>query len=109
MIIATGGFAADYSADGILAKVRPDLLRFATTNGEHCTGDGIKMAQAVGASTVDMASVQARPPAGAFFCLLAPGRQACLPPSQPASALCVPLRRLARRAARGEGKAAAGA
>jgi len=61
VIIATGGFAADYSPDGILAKVRPDLLRFATTNGEHCTGDGIKMATHVGAGTVDMASVQVHP------------------------------------------------
>ena len=30
-------------ADGYLAKYRPDLLHLPTTNGEHCTGDGIKM------------------------------------------------------------------
>ena len=32
-----------------------------TTNGEHCTGDGIKMALAIGAGTVDMESVQVHP------------------------------------------------
>ena len=61
VIIATGGFAADFSANGILARVRPDLVNLPTTNGEHCTGDGIKMALAAGAGTVDMASVQVHP------------------------------------------------
>lgn len=35
-------------------KYRPDLLKLPTTNGEHCTGDGIKMSQAIGADVVDM-------------------------------------------------------
>lgn len=61
VVIATGGFAADYSPDGLLASVRPDLLTLPTTNGVHCTGDGIKMAASVGAGTVDMASVQVHP------------------------------------------------
>ncbi len=61
VIIATGGFAADFATDSILAKVRPDLMSLPTTNGEHCTGDGIKMALAVGAGTVDMESVQVHP------------------------------------------------
>lgn len=43
------------------AQVRPDLLDFSTTNGEHCTGDGIKMATAIGAGTYDMTSVQVHP------------------------------------------------
>jgi len=60
VIICTGGFGADFSSDGILAKVRPDLLGFSTTNGEHCTGDGIKMALALGAGTSDLESVQVR-------------------------------------------------
>lgn len=42
-------------------QVRPDLLGFSTTNGEHCTGDGIKMATAIGAGTFDMTSVQVHP------------------------------------------------
>jgi flavocytochrome c len=61
VIIATGGFAADFSPDGVLASVRPDLLKLPTTNGEHCTGDGIKIAAAINAGTVDMASVQVHP------------------------------------------------
>jgi len=61
VIICTGGFGADFSSDGILAKVRPDLLGFSTTNGEHCTGDGIKMALALGAGTSDLESVQVHP------------------------------------------------
>jgi succinate dehydrogenase/fumarate reductase flavoprotein subunit len=36
-------------------------MKLPTTNGEHCTGDGIKMALAVGAGTADMASVQVHP------------------------------------------------
>lgn len=55
VVIATGGFAADFSPDGVLASVRPDLLHLPTTNGEHCTGDGIKMSLKLGAATVDMA------------------------------------------------------
>lgn len=35
-------------------KYRPDLLGFSTTNGDHCTGDGIKMSEEIGASLVDM-------------------------------------------------------
>ena len=44
-----------------MAKHRPELRSLPTTNGDHCTGDGIKMALAVGAGTVDMASVQVHP------------------------------------------------
>ena len=61
VIVATGGFAADFSRTGLLARVRPDLLALPTTNGKHCTGDGIKMAADIGAGTVDMASVQVHP------------------------------------------------
>lgn len=61
VVIATGGFAADFEPDSILMRVRPDLASFPTTNGKHCTGDGIKMAEAIGAGTVDMESVQVHP------------------------------------------------
>merc|ERR1712070_377969 len=40
---------------------RPDLLHLPTTNGEHCTGDGLKMAMAAGADTVDLEWVQVHP------------------------------------------------
>lgn len=61
VIIATGGFGADFTADSILQQVRPDLAHLPTTNGDHCTGDGIKMSQAIGAATVDMDAVQVHP------------------------------------------------
>eukprot|EP00439_Symbiodinium_sp_Y106_P062568 s1276_g9.t1 len=32
-----------------------------TTNGEHCTGDGIKMGEAIGAKTIDLEWVQVHP------------------------------------------------
>ena len=61
VIIATGGYAADYTDTSLLAKYRPDLVSFPTTNGQHCTGDGIKMAIAIGAGVVDMEWVQVHP------------------------------------------------
>ena len=61
VIIATGGFGADYKNDSLLTKFRPELQALPTTNGEHCTGDGIKMAMAIGAGTIDMTSVQVHP------------------------------------------------
>ena len=41
-----GGFGADFTSNSLLAQYRPDLLHLPTTNGEHCTGDGIKMGEA---------------------------------------------------------------
>jgi len=32
-----------------------------TTNGEHCTGDGIKMGEAIGAKSIDLEWVQVHP------------------------------------------------
>jgi len=61
VIIATGGFGADFDPDSILVQVRPDIQHLSTTNGEHCTGDGIKMAQKLGGGTVDIDRVQVHP------------------------------------------------
>lgn len=61
VILATGGFGADFGPDSLLAKYRPDLLHLPTTNGEHCTGDGIKMGEAIGAKTIDLEWVQVHP------------------------------------------------
>ncbi|CAD7970270.1 unnamed protein product [Amoebophrya sp. A120] len=61
VIIATGGFGADFSQDSLLAKYRPDLMHLPTSNGEHCTGDGIKMGEAIGAKTCDLEWVQVHP------------------------------------------------
>lgn len=61
VIIATGGYGADFSDDSILKKVRPDLLYLPTTNGDHCTGDGVKLALGVGANPADLEWVQVHP------------------------------------------------
>ena len=61
VIIATGGFAADFGEDSLLIKYRPDLAKFSTTNGPHCTGDGLKMTEKVGGELVDMEWIQVHP------------------------------------------------
>ncbi|KAJ7928539.1 Flavocytochrome c [Mycena leptocephala] len=47
VILATGGYAADFTEDSLLKKYRPELWDLPTTNGDHCTGDGQKLAMAV--------------------------------------------------------------
>merc|ERR1740127_218426 len=61
VIFCSGGFGADFGSDSLLAQYRPDLLHLPTTNGEHCTGDGIKMGEAIGAKTIDLEWVQVHP------------------------------------------------
>ncbi|PBK74247.1 Flavocytochrome c [Armillaria solidipes] len=61
VILATGGYAADFSSDSLLKKYRPELWDLPTTNGDHCTGDGQKMAMAAGASGIDLEKVQVHP------------------------------------------------
>ena len=48
VIFASGGFGADFTNNSLLATCRPDLLHLPTTNGEPCTGDAIKMGEAIG-------------------------------------------------------------
>jgi len=61
VIWASGGFGADFGAESLLATYRPDLLHLPTTNGEHCTGDGIKVSEKYGAKTIDLEWVQVHP------------------------------------------------
>merc|ERR1712203_595228 len=61
VIWASGGFGADFGSESLLAMYRPDLLHLPTTNGEHCTGDGIKVSEAIGAKTIDLEWVQVHP------------------------------------------------
>ena len=61
VILATGGYAADFTSDSLLKKYRPELWDLPTTNGEHSTGDGHKLAIYAGASAVDMEKVQVHP------------------------------------------------
>ena len=67
-----GGFAADFAPDSLLNVHRPDLSHLPTTNGEHCTGDGIKMAKALGGQTYDIESVQVRDNGWPVLAVLAP-------------------------------------
>jgi len=61
VILCSGGFGADFGSDSLLAQYRPDLLHLPTTNGEHCTGDAIKMGEAIGAESIDLEWVQVHP------------------------------------------------
>merc|ERR1711937_786346 len=61
VILCSGGFGADFTQESLLAKYRPDLMHLPTTNGEHCTGDGIKLGAEIGAKTVDLEWVQVHP------------------------------------------------
>lgn len=63
VILCSGGFGADFNQQSLLAKYRPDLMHLPTTNGEHCTGDGIKMGEAVGAKSIDLEWIQVHPTA----------------------------------------------
>lgn len=61
VILATGGYAADFTDNSLLKKHRPDVYDLATTNGQHATGDGQKMLMAIGANGIDMDKVQVHP------------------------------------------------
>ncbi|KAG8757115.1 hypothetical protein FRC14_002377 [Serendipita sp. 396] len=61
VILATGGYAADFTSSSLLKKYRPELWELPTTNGEHSTGDGHKMAIDIGAAAIDMEKVQVHP------------------------------------------------
>lgn len=58
VIITTGGFGANFD---MMAEYDPALRNAVTTNAAGTTGDGIKMAVAVGADTVDMKWIQLHP------------------------------------------------
>ncbi|KAJ6497809.1 FAD binding domain-containing protein [Mycena sanguinolenta] len=61
VVLATGGYAADFTEDSLLKKHRPEYYDLPTTNGDHCTGDGQKLAMAVGAHGIDLEKVQVHP------------------------------------------------
>ena len=61
VILATGGYAADFTQNSLLKKYRPEFYNLPTTNGEHCTGDGHKLALEIGANAVDLEKVQVHP------------------------------------------------
>ena len=58
VILATGGFGAN---EEMYTQYRPDLKGTVTTNAPGATGDGIVMAQALGADLVDIEQIQLHP------------------------------------------------
>lgn len=60
VLLATGGFGA---AQDIIAKYRPDLKGYKTTNQPGATGDGLKLAEAVNGQLVQMNLIQVHPTA----------------------------------------------
>ncbi|MGN1368852.1 MAG: flavocytochrome c [Aristaeellaceae bacterium] len=58
VILATGGFGANLE---MVASYQPALEGFMTTNAAGIQGQGIQMAQAVGAAVVDMDQIQIHP------------------------------------------------
>jgi flavocytochrome c len=61
VVLATGGYAADFGDTSLLKKHRPDTFALSSTNGTHATGDGQKMLMAIGANGIDMDKVQVHP------------------------------------------------
>ena len=58
VILATGGFGANLD---MVVQYKPDLKGFMTTNAAGAQGQGIDMAVAIGAGTVDMDQIQIHP------------------------------------------------
>jgi succinate dehydrogenase/fumarate reductase flavoprotein subunit len=78
VVLCSGGFGADFSDTSLLAEIEPQwnqlkafgdvasasgrLRLLPTTNGPHCTGDGVKLCRALKepAGMVDLEAVQVR-------------------------------------------------
>lgn len=60
VLLASGGFGA---SKDIIKKYRPDLADYKTTNQEGATGDGLKLAEKVGAQLMQMNFIQVHPTA----------------------------------------------
>ena len=58
VVLATGGFGANLEK---VVEEKPELEGFMTTNAPGILGQGIAMAEAVGAATVDMEQIQIHP------------------------------------------------
>ncbi|PVH14257.1 uncharacterized protein CXQ87_002385 [Candidozyma duobushaemuli] len=61
VILATGGYAADFTKNSLLRKYRPDIIDLPSTNGTHATGDGQKIVMKHSGIGIDMDKVQVHP------------------------------------------------
>lgn len=60
VLLATGGFGA---SEQLISEYRPDLAGYKTTNQPGATGDGLILANAVGAQLIQMSFIQVHPTA----------------------------------------------
>ncbi|WP_295746626.1 flavocytochrome c [uncultured Limosilactobacillus sp.] len=58
VILATGGFGANPQ---LISRLRPDLSGLKTTNQAGATGDGLRLAERVGAAVRDLSFIQVHP------------------------------------------------
>jgi len=58
VVVTTGGFGANMD---MISEVKPDLKGYVTTNQIGSTGDGIRMIEQLGGTTVDMDQIQVHP------------------------------------------------
>ena len=58
VVLTTGGFGANLD---MVVQYKPELAGFMTTNAAGIQGQGIAMAQAIGAATVDLEQIQIHP------------------------------------------------
>lgn len=58
VIVATGGFGANAK---LISRLRPDLSGLKTTNQPGATGDGLQLAEEVGAAVRDLPFIQVHP------------------------------------------------
>jgi flavocytochrome c len=61
VIFATGGFGGRSGKDSLLYRYRPDLVDLPTSNPGSASGDGMVIAEKIGAKLVDMEYVQVHP------------------------------------------------
>ena len=58
VVLATGGFGSNLE---MVAKYRPDLKGFVTTNHKGALGEGLQLAEKLGASLTDITQIQIHP------------------------------------------------
>lgn len=66
VVLTSGGFSSDRDNETSLISEfaeSPQILNLPTTNGAFATGDGVKMARAMGAALVGMKNIQIHPTA----------------------------------------------
>lgn len=63
VIIATGGYAADFTKESLLKEYRPDLIDLPTTNGNGSEGYGHRMVRDIGGALTELKQIQVHPTA----------------------------------------------